>query len=437
MNDGTAKLFLRGNSENVIKEWENHIYERIAWCNLQAEKVVKSADMIRESQLFAHASGDILEVDGADVRGSLDSFVNQLQLSVKLIKAKNLVACTKNGRSNPFIVMTLLNSKGNEDVDETAVSDCCYDTVNPEWNQDFVFGENAAISILYQDVISFQLEIFHKSKTLIATDMPMGRVIIPFSARHLHGKEIHEWFNVEKCGRMLAASGSVELQLKWEKIHPKENEANDNLHEDKRDKDDEELSRSMASLETSEKFLENDPNELVVTVFKCQNLRWVKKKKVLPDPVIILKVNEAKKQWKVASKTLNPVWNDTYFFKVTDPSMSLTVTIEYKELVRNSFVGQIVIPLRPLQNKKVLRQWFKLRNVHGHVSSVDLGNIELALLWRYNPDAVVTVSKGLKFLRGLRIGRDSDTDISDENESENEVQVYWVDSLFNLIFAYM
>jgi hypothetical protein len=146
--------------------------------------------------------------------------------------------------------------------------------------------------------------------------------------------------------------------------------------------------------------------------------------------VVNLKINENKKQWSIASKTLNPVWNETYFFNVRDPSMSLTISIEYNELVKNTFVGQTVISLRPLQNKSVSRQWYKLRNAYGEVSSVDLGNIEIGLVWRYNPDATTENRNkaSVLTLKGIGLGADSDTDVSEEGDEE-------VRNMWNTVYA--
>jgi hypothetical protein len=346
--------------------------------------------------------------------------------------------------SCPVVTLKLLGFTGKEIPNESATTIPKPATTQPSWEQLFIFGSKEfGINVSALGLPSLLLEVHHKPDSLVVVEKPMGKVVVPLSKLSLDGSSLEEWFSLEKLGRMAVVSGELLLKMKWIKLpSDKANETTQNTTNAataSMQKDTTELKQQMTNVKgdenimsqyvTDKMFADFDSNELVVTVFKCQNLRWTKKKG-LPNPVVNLKINENKKQWSIASKTLNPVWNETYFFNVRDPSMSLTISIEYNELVKNTFVGQTVISLRPLQNKSVSRQWYKLRNAYGEVSSVDLGNIEIGLVWRYNPDATTENRNkaSVLTLKGIGLGADSDTDVSEEGDEE-------VRNMWNTVYA--
>jgi hypothetical protein len=458
MSDGSYKLLLRGESNDNMKAWEDRIYERISWYNSQLQEVnvaptpVPNAEDLDHSEQLAAPDTDptlptVIEDTSDDKTPpfvpsspvghvpseAAASPAQYRQLVVELVKAKSLIGCTKNGLSSPLVTLQLLGHTGKEIPNESASSHIRSDTTHPTWEQVFIFGsKDFGINVSALGMPSLLLEVHHKPEGLVVVEKPMGKVLVPLSAVNLDGSALEEWFPLEKSGRMVAVSGELRLKLKWIKLpadkakdakeaniagteNNKKSPYKDACREKKGHVDD---NNAMALFETDKLYADFDPNELVVTVFRCQNLRWTKKKG-LPDPIVNLKINEAKKQWNIATKTTNPVYNDTYFFKVKDPSMSLTVSIEYNELVKNQFVGQTVISLRPLQNKQMVKQWYKLRNMYGQVSAVDLGNVELGLVWRYNPDmATKKPAVSISLLKGLGMGSDSDTDVSDDNDDE-------------------
>ena len=476
MSDGSYKLLLRGESNYEMKAWESHIYERITWYNSQLQEEVISYDEVVEND-YGHENENVVKKDDEEKEKSGDndpidtvrdeesghSSVDDIpvqslntplqpataprefrQLVVELVRAKNLVGCMKNGMSCPVVTLKLLGFTGKEIPNESATTIPKPATTQPSWEQLFIFGSKEfGINVSALGLPSLLLEVHHKPDSLVVVEKPMGKVVVPLSKLSLDGSSLEEWFSLEKLGRMAVVSGELLLKMKWIKLpSDKANETTQNTTNAataSMQKDTTELKQQntnvkgdenvMSQYLTDKMFADFDSNELVVTVFKCQNLRWTKKK-VLPNPVVNLKINENKKQWSIASKTLNPVWNETYFFNVRDPSMSLTVSIEYNELVKNTFVGQTVISLRPLQNKSVSRQWYKLRNAYGEVSSVDLGNIEIGLVWRYNPDATTENRNkaSVLTLKGIGLGADSDTDVSEEGDEE-------VRNMWNTIYA--
>ena len=465
MSDGSYKLQLRGENNEEMKCWEGRIYERLTWYNSQLQEATTmqehtppdeledSIDTTVPTSTPGVGLGDTVTspvlspVLPIPTAASTSAAKEYRQLVVELVKGKRLLGCTRNGLSCPLATLKLLGHTGKEIPNESAFSHLITDTVNPTWEQVFVFGsKDFGINVSALSMPSLLLEVHHKPEGLVVVEKPMGQVLIPLNIVDVNGSPVKDWFKLEKTGRMVAVSGELQVKLKWIKLpgdkaketaanlqtkHLQQNKGTEKESVDKESDANQRIAANQSSMEqyeTEEVYAEEDPNELVVTVFRCQNLRWTKKKKGLPDPVVNVKLNQAKakKEWNIRKSTLNPVYNDTYFFRVRDPSMSLTVSIEYNDLIKNTFVGQTVISLRPLQNKQMLKQWYKLRNLYGQVSAEDLGNVELGLVWRHNPELVEaegrTESKvhprGLSFLKGFGLGSDSDTDLSDEDQDD-------------------
>ena len=442
---------------------------RLHWVKLasdvEKERSVSSTG-IREDPLLVKQSADkdslltsndvdmVSRTYGDDNQKQLFSLDNRIvsivkqyrKLGVEVVKGKNLIGCTKNGLSCPVAILKLLGSTGNEIANETASTEIKNDTVQPTWQQKFTFGsEEFGIDVSPLAVPSLQIELFHIDVSLVHVQKPMGKVIIPLSILDIEGAIYEDWFVLEKVGRMTVISGEVLVRLHWVKLASdieKERSLSSTgvrqgaLSQQKvREVSSVEeplADNTFAKYETKPEYFNEDPNELVVTVFRCQNLRYTKKKG-MPDPVVNVKTNESNTAVKIVRKTTNPVYNFTSFFKVRDPSMSLTVTMEYHDLVKNTFVGRIVIALRPFQNKKMLKKWYKLRDMRGQVSSVNLGSVELGIVWRFNPDVVNTTPKppgaAMSILKKLGRGYfDSDTDVSDDDdkdvdEGEKEAEV--------------
>jgi Ca2+-dependent lipid-binding protein len=244
---------------------------------------------------------------------------------------------------------------------------------------------------------------------------------------------VKEFYKLRKVGRMKDVAGEVLLSIRFSAPLHKQSSAaligGDDLVADE-----EEGGVQFADegeVDENPDHVDMEPNELMVVVIQGQNLA-IKDKALFgkgsSDPLVILEVKgQKKKKTKTIKKNLNPQWNETFFIPVSDESLSLEVTVEDYDLTANDFMGRVIIPLSTYADKKPVKQWFKLKDKRGNVSSENLGDLELNILWRFNAEihaakvAAQAKKKASKFgaLTGaLGIGSDSDTDVDDEEGDE-------------------
>lgn len=119
-------------------------------------------------------------------------------------------------------------------------------------------------------------------------------------------------------------------------------------------------------------------------------------------------------------KTLEPVWNEKLVIPgVTDPSLSLEIEVEDWDPAVNEFMGKAILPLITFEDKKPVRKWYKLNNQLGNADGVNRGEVELFIVWRFNPDVTVK-EKSSGF--GLFSKNDENSDIEDDGEEPEEKQ---------------
>lgn len=121
--------------------------------------------------------------------------------------------------------------------------------------------------------------------------------------------------------------------------------------------------------------------------------------------------------------------NETLIIQgVTDPSLSLEIVCEDHDTLSNDFMGKVIIPLFPFETKVPKRQWYKLLDSHGNADGVNRGEVELNICWRFNPDLVVSKSKGLLGALAIpKIGGDSDSEVDEEDGDEEPIDAVQVD----------
>ena len=56
---------------------------------------------------------------------------------------------------------------------------------------------------------TLQLQLFHKSSSLIGTDLPMGIVEVSLDGIDADGGALEEWFSVQRVGKMKEVAGDV------------------------------------------------------------------------------------------------------------------------------------------------------------------------------------------------------------------------------------
>lgn len=65
---------------------------------------------------------------------------NRRLLTVEVIEARNLTAASKNGKSDPAVMVSLTDLGGREIKKETFSTKIKKDTLAPVWNETFIFG---------------------------------------------------------------------------------------------------------------------------------------------------------------------------------------------------------------------------------------------------------------------------------------------------------
>lgn len=148
---------------------------------------------------------------------------------------------------------------------------------------------------------------------------------------------------------------------------------------------------------------------------------------VSSDPLIKASIKGfTTQQTKSISKNLDPVWNEELIFPgVTDPSLSLQITVEDYDLTKNDFMGRIIIPLYQFERMVPTRKWYRLNNLQGSSDGVNRGEVELAIVWVFNPKvkerAVNFLSQMGKSVRGF-VQQESDEEVEDLEEGEEPVE---------------
>lgn len=137
-------------------------------------------------------------------------------------------------------------------------------------------------------------------------------------------------------------------------------------------------------------------NELRVAVIQARKLRAMDRniygRLTSSDPIVTLFCAGERKTTSIKTKSLFPVWNEVFSFNVRldDPnpsaaSLTLDVVVDdWDELTANDFMGQLSIPVVDIHDSLPRRQWYPLQGRSNQKRN--LGEIELAIQWRYNPD---------------------------------------------------
>jgi hypothetical protein len=85
----------------------------------------------------------------------------------------------------------------------------------------------------------------------------------------------------------------------------------------------------------------------------------------------------------------------------------------------------VIIPLYPFENMLPVKRWYKLNNNQGVADGVNRGEVELAIVWQFNPAIREKPSSGFlsqmnqmgKSVRGFVLN-ESDEEVEDTEEGE-------------------
>ena len=274
-----------------------------------------------------------------------DSVVN-----IVLIEARNLPTIDdKNGLADPYVRFKLGNEKYKSKI--------IYKNLNPVYNEKFDLhtfaSQSKVLEISVYDYNSF-------------SDQFIGKNAINLNC--LNKEETHEL--IVKLDNLENAELALLLTISGIK-NVDDKDANNNS--------DYAFLAQTYCLEKSFQNL-NDVGFLVVKVIKAEDL-LAADFSGKSDPFVVLELVNNRLQTNTEYKTLAPIYNKTFEFRVRDVHEPLLITVFDEDSDKNDFLGQIVIPLLNIKNDQL--KWYQLKDQTALKATK--GRILLQLTLFYNP----------------------------------------------------
>ncbi|KAJ8599578.1 hypothetical protein CTAYLR_004674 [Chrysophaeum taylorii] len=137
--------------------------------------------------------------------------------------------------------------------------------------------------------------------------------------------------------------------------------------------------------------VDETPNELVVCVLRARRLRAMDTNILFggsasSDPYVVLAIDDdddRRRTTTVKRETLDPVWQETFALPCDGEALAVTV-FDHDDASADDLIGRTVLETHPFRRKRV-RNWVELEGRKPGCC----GEIEIAALWRYNPDRVL------------------------------------------------
>lgn len=207
-------------------------------------------------------------------------------IRVKIVAARGIIAADKNGFSDPYVTMTLLNSRGNTMEEFGAFKTrIIKKTLNPEWNEEFILERDlrlaTTIHLLLQD-----------SDGVFGSD-PIGVVDIPVDliTTNLTGS-LANWYKITKADKM-KKDATGELHVVFESLASPPPVP----------------PPVPSSIDTNVSVAVHPPNLLYVEIKSGKGLLAMDDGKT-SDPLVKMVINGKKHETTRKEKTLNPQWNE-------------------------------------------------------------------------------------------------------------------------------
>ena len=125
--------------------------------------------------------------------------IQSYSFTVKLIRARNLPAMNRNGTSDPFVSLFLLPHR-----EEIFRSKTYYKTLNPSFNETFVFG-----NIPYNEIFTRSLILRVLDENAVCHNELIGNVILPLWKTELHGVRVSAVLNEDSDVGQVSTVNSV------------------------------------------------------------------------------------------------------------------------------------------------------------------------------------------------------------------------------------
>ncbi|PRD36679.1 UNVERIFIED_CONTAM: Syt1 [Trichonephila clavipes] len=190
-----------------------------------------------------------------------------------------------------------------------------------------------------------------------------------------------------------------------EKVQPDMEDLQDNMECNDVDQDSGKSDQKLGRLQYKLDY-DFNTNNLAVTVIQAEDLPGMDMSGTSDPYVKVYLLPDKKKKYetKVHRKTLNPVFNETFNFKIPYAEIAsktlVFATFDFDRFSKHDQIGEVKIPLNTLDLAQTIEEWKELSSVEGEQGQENkLGDICFSL--RYVPTAgkltvVILEAKNLK-----------------------------------------
>ncbi|XP_041438434.1 extended synaptotagmin-1 isoform X1 [Xenopus laevis] len=242
-------------------------------------------------------------------------------LSAKDLQLKGLFA----GKSDPYAIVRVGTQVFNSQV--------INENLNPVWNEMY--------EVIVHEVPGQELEVELFDKDPDQDDF-LGRMKLDLGEVKQHGS-LDKWFTLSDT-----KSGKLHLRLEWLTLMSNASQLKKIL----------EINQAITA-KTQE-----EPSAAILIVYldRAQDLP-LKKNVKEPSPMVLLSIQDVKKESKTVPSSSSPVWEEPFRFFLRDPNIQ-DLNIEVKDDDRQHSLGSLSVPLSRLlsADNLTLDQWFQLEN---------------------------------------------------------------------------
>ncbi|KAG6952738.1 hypothetical protein JG688_00013149 [Phytophthora aleatoria] len=291
---------------------------------------------------------------------------------VNVVEARGILAADMGGTSDPYVTITLLDSKGTAmPAGGTFKTNVIKKTLSPRWDETFVVADKLDLR-----VVSTLRLLLRDSDNGFLSDAVLGVVDIPASLLIELKEPLDNWFQLTKHEKMKKDSKG-ELRVVLERLVPEESMAGRGTGVN-----------INPMLEMKPSAVSNEPpNLLYVTLKSGNNLLGMDNNGTTSDPIVFFTFNGQKHESTKKEKTLKPQWNEKFGFFAPDVKNNLSILVEDYDVTINDFMGKADVSLRDLQPNVEKNITVELGGKKGKKDKQERGYLLLTLLWMYDKDA--------------------------------------------------
>ncbi|KAE8903430.1 hypothetical protein PF005_g14426 [Phytophthora fragariae] len=291
---------------------------------------------------------------------------------VNIVEARGILAADAGGTSDPYVTMTLLDSKGQAlAAGGSFKTKVVKKTLAPQWHETFIVGDRLDLRV----ATTLRLLLSDSDGAFYSDDV-LGVVDIPVALLLTLREPLDNWFQLTKHDKMKKDSQG-ELHVVLEKLAPVESN----------------LGRGSGVLVTGLELKPppvatgEPPNLLYVTLKSGKDLLGMDNNGTTSDPIVFLTFNGQKHESTKKEKTLRPQWNEKFGFFAPDLKSSLAILVEDYDITINDFMGKADVSLRDLEPNVPKEVTVDLGGKKGKKDKLERGRLELTLLWTYDAAA--------------------------------------------------